>query len=144
MRIVIFPEKTIFKYLEKNKKNTIEVFKGLHNYNNLFIVVMVKGIQNFYSRTYVAGLKFKSFHLQVSELAGKDLSVRDLKEAVMAVSNIKHSRVTLISHNHDDALVANKLDINFILLGTPKKRSKVVISDVIKDFSLLPNILGLS
>lgn len=144
MRIVIFNETTIFKHLEKNRKNTIEVFKNLHNYNNLFIVFMVKGIQNFYSRTYTAGLKFKSFHLQVSELAGNDLSVKDLKDAVMAVNHVTHSRVTLISHNHDDALVAKKLGINFILIGTPKKRSKIAINEVIKDFSLLPNILGLN
>lgn len=144
MRIVIFNEKTIFKYLEKNRKNTIEVFNGLRNYNNLFIVFMVSSVQNFYSRTYIAGLKFKSFHLQVSELAGKDLSARDLKEAITAVNHVKHSRVTLISHNHDDALVAKKLGINFILIGTPKKRSKIVINEVIKDFSLLPNILGLN
>ena len=145
MKIIIFPEKLVFKHLRTSKKKTMEMFKEFYLAKNLTIIFMVENIQSFCSQTHVAGLKFQKFHLVTSELANKNLEVKDLKKAITMVGG-DVSRVTLVSHNDEDALSAKKLGIAFVLVGVPKKRRdpKIVTNEVIKDLSLLPQILGLT
>lgn len=145
MKIIIFSERLVFKQLQVNKKNTMEMFRKFYLVDNLTIVFMVANIQGFCSQTFTAGLKFKKFLLVTSELEDKNLEAKDLKKALEMIRG-DHSRVTLVSSNEGDAVAAKKLGFSFILVGNPKKRGnpKVVITETIKDLSLLPAVLGLN
>lgn len=138
--IVIFKEKTIYKYLGVSKKALAKVFKIFSEVDNLMIIIMVTKIQGFYSRMCTTNLEYKKMFLVT---CSKDdvVSVDDLKTAVEMFKG-KGKQIKLVSDRESDWLAAEALNASFIFLG--KKSKKSPITTTINNISLLPNILGIN
>ncbi|MFA6995026.1 MAG: hypothetical protein WC249_01290 [Patescibacteria group bacterium] len=137
--IVIFKEKSIYKYLRVSKKSLAKVFKIFSERDNLIIVIMVAKIQGFYSRMCTTNLDIKKMFL-VTYNENDVVSVNDLQTAVEMFKG-KGKQIKLVSDRESDRLAAEALNVSYIFLGKKSKKNQIT---TIKDISLLPNILGIN
>lgn len=138
--IVIFKEKTIYKYLGVSRKALAQVFKIFSEVDNLMVIIMVEKIQGFYSRMCTTNLEYKKMFL--TTYSQDDIvSIEDLQRAIKMFKG-RGRQIKLVSDRESDLLAAEALNTSFIFLGKKSKKSPIITT--IKDISLLPNILGIN
>lgn len=138
-KILIFSEVLIYKYINSGKRVLGKLFREIYH-DNLIIVFLTTNEQYFNSRLSVANLEYKTAFVVTYASKKEKLTATKLKR-VLKIKKGAFTSATLVSNLESDALIAEKLGLPFVFIGESKNSYH---GTVLKNLSLLPNILGLN